>query len=317
MGKFIDLTGQKINGFEVIKRVENNKVGSAQWLVRCECGEESIRTTRNIKNYKHCSKCNEKKLNEGDIYGSWKVLYRTDNIGNEVAYMCKCICGKEKPVAKRKLLSGKSKSCGCMKLTKDGLTRTRQYNIWKLMKERCYNESNISYKNYGGRGIRICDEWLINDFEGFKNFYNWSLENGYEDDLTIDRIDVNGNYEPNNCRWATRRQQGMNKRDNTYIEYNGKTQTMQEWCEELNIKQSTLSHRYNEGLRGDELFADINNKIDLNKYKYISKNNHGLYIVKVGCKYIGCRKTEEEAIMLRDGYINSLENLDYKYIKIN
>lgn len=107
------------------------------------------------------------------------------------------------------------------------------------MKERCNNPNNPAYKNYGGRGIRICDEWL----KDYKVFKKWAIENGYTDDLTIDRIDNNGNYEPNNCRWVSNKVQANNRRSNVLITYKGKTQNIKQWALELGINYKTLHRR--------------------------------------------------------------------------
>lgn len=107
------------------------------------------------------------------------------------------------------------------------------------MKNRCYNKKLKEYKNYGGRGIKICDEWK-NDF---LVFYKWSIENGYSDNLTIDRIDVNGNYEPSNCRWATIEMQANNKTNNHFITYNNQTLTINQWARKLNIPRETIKTR--------------------------------------------------------------------------
>ena len=111
------------------------------------------------------------------------------------------------------------------------------------MKYRCYYQNHPSYKNYGGRGITVCQEWL----DDFMNFYNWSMANGYSDELTIDRIDVNGNYEPNNCRWATRKEQQNNMRNNVFLEANGERHTISEWSEITGINRSTISNRLRRG----------------------------------------------------------------------
>ena len=134
------------------------------------------------------------------------------------------------------------------------------------MKSRCYTESNSDYKDYGGRGISICDEWL-NDFV---SFYNWSMNNSYSDGLSIDRIDVNGNYEPSNCRWATNKEQANNKRTNMFCTINGETKTLKEWSEERGIIYNTVRHRLALGYTVEEaLDPDFSRKIpfksDFNK----------------------------------------------------
>jgi len=117
--------------------------------------------------------------------------------------------------------------------------KTRIYSIYKGMKDRCRYKTNDNYERYGGRGIRVCEEWLAD----YMNFYNWAINNGYKEGLTLDRIDPNKNYEPDNCRWATYKEQANNTRRNNYITYNNKTHTLTEWSEILGIKRSTLSNR--------------------------------------------------------------------------
>lgn len=129
---------------------------------------------------------------------------------------------------------------------KHGLSGTRINQIHRAMKRRCLNPNCYEYKDYGGRGITICDEWME-----FKPFYEWAMKNGYSDNLTIDRIDNNGNYEPNNCRWADWYMQANNTRTNRFLTYNGKTQTVAEWARELNISPKTLENRVTQGW-GDE-----------------------------------------------------------------
>lgn len=126
-----------------------------------------------------------------------------------------------------------------MKYTKHGKRKTKLYNVWNTMRDRCYNKNNKRYKDYGGRGIAVCDEWR-NDF---MNFYNWSIQHGYNENLTIDRIDNNKGYSPDNCRWVTRKQQARNRRSNINFTYNGETHCIVEWCELLGLKPKTVYQR--------------------------------------------------------------------------
>jgi hypothetical protein len=166
-------------------------------------------------------------------------------------YLCKCDCGKEHIVLKSSLLNGLTRSCGCYnneiraeqckKRAKHNLTNTRLHSIWEKMNGRCYCKTQPDYMRYGGRGIAICDEWK-NDF---KSFYDWSMNNGYQDDLSIDRIDVNGNYEPSNCRWVDEKTQQRNRRNNRLITYNNETHCLFEWAEIFGINPKILSQRLN------------------------------------------------------------------------
>lgn len=145
---------------------------------------------------------------------------------------------------------------------KHGQFGTRLYNTWAHMKQRCYNPKNPSYENYGAKGIIVCNEW-----QDFEPFYNWARNNGYKDNLTIDRIDFNGNYEPANCRWATIEEQNNNKSDTNLITYNGKTQSLSKWAKELNIKMTTLKARiYLSKMPLDKAFNPKNNTKKLITY---------------------------------------------------
>lgn len=134
---------------------------------------------------------------------------------------------------------------GNKNVVKHGLSNTRLHKIWHSMYCRCYYPTTNQYKNYGGRGIKVCEEWKHT--EGFINFYNWAINNGYKENLTLDRIDNNKGYCPENCRWKTPKEQSNNRRNNVCYTFNGETKTSKQWCELYNVSQTTLLDRLKRG----------------------------------------------------------------------
>ena len=157
-------------------------------------------------------------------------------------WLCRCDCGNETVVLGGNLTRGASMSCGCTRGGKPthGHCGERIYTNWKQMKKRCSNPNDKYFKDYGGRGINVCKEW-----DDFDQFYKWAMEHGYSDELTIDRIDNDGDYCPDNCRWATQKEQARNKRNNHLLTYNGETLTMVDWAEIVGIPYNTLERRIN------------------------------------------------------------------------
>lgn len=186
----------------------------------------------------------------GERFGKLVVLNNEPNLkSHSTRWKCKCDCGNIVIVYTSSLKSGATQSCGCLwkkKISKHNMYGTRIYCIYDGMKTRCYNKNFKRYKDYGGRGIKICNEW--NDKEnGFMNFYNWAINNGYRDDLTIDRINNNGNYEPNNCRWVDIKTQANNKTNNFFVTFDNETHTISEWSKILKINKQTLRSRFSNG----------------------------------------------------------------------
>lgn len=186
----------------------------------------------------------------GQTYGEWEVLQRLDVEKGSRRYLCKCTCGTVKNVRHGDLRSGRSTNCGCIKrqhFIKRNITHNlknhRLYSIWRGMKSRCYNANVPHYHCYGGRGIRICKEWL----DDFYCFYKWAVSHGYRDDLSIDRINVNGDYEPSNCRWVDNHTQANNKTNNNYLTIRGTTQTLTEWADIYEINIRTVKSRLSTG----------------------------------------------------------------------
>ena len=177
----------------------------------------------------------------GQKFGRLTALYRLHNYHkNHTYWLCVCECGNLAEVYLGSLRKGLTTSCGCL-VKKHGKSYEPLYRTWLGIKTRCYNKLDEHYKDYGGRGISVCDEW----YNDFMSFEKWAVNNGYNDTLTLDRINVNGNYSPDNCRWATRKQQARNRRNNKYFTYNNKTHCLSEWCEILNLNYSTVCTRIN------------------------------------------------------------------------
>lgn len=169
-----------------------------------------------------------------------------DNVTRVTFWKCKCDCGNTCFVRANRLVHGRTKSCGCLRKesnqkykTTHGKSKTSIYSVWHSMKARCYNPKSQNYHRYGERGIKVCDEWL----NSFENFYEWAIANGYKSNLTLDRIDNDKNYCPENCRWATIQTQNNNRGVSINITYQGKTQNLSEWCKELNVPYIRIYQR--------------------------------------------------------------------------
>ena len=188
-------------------------------------------------------------------FGKLFVVERAENTKNgQARWFCVCDCGNTNIVTGQDLRSGKVRSCGCYKLeqqTKHGDYNTPLYRVWTSMKNRCNCKTNKWYRIYGAKGVEVFVDWQ-NDFSKFKS---WALKNGYKKGLTLDRIDVNGNYEPSNCRWITIQEQQYNKTTNVYIQIDGVTKTLTEWCKEYKVPITTARQRIKKGLKEINIFV--------------------------------------------------------------
>ena len=189
----------------------------------------------------------------GNRYGLFTVVGRGENAKNgQARWICRCDCGQERLVAGNALRAGKALSCGCRH--KLGLHRThsmsgtRLYTIWVNMKSRCLKPNASGYSAYGGRGISVCDEWL-----SFEGFMEWAMSHGYNDNLTIERIDVDGNYCPSNCKWITSHEQAGNRQDSVFVTAHGKRMNIADWARELGCSPYTLYYRAKAGWTDEEI----------------------------------------------------------------
>lgn len=264
MGKLKDLTGKRFGSLIVKNRAENHKGRYVMWLCDCDCGNEVVVAGHSLisKNTTSCGCSRKNKVDSeaekliGQKFGRLTVISRAENcIDNQgrvqIMFNCECDCGNMIVVRKRYLINGHTKSCGCFKkevnsktATKHGMSGTRIYKTWEDMIKRCYNKSSNNYYRYGGRGITVFDEWLE-----FKNFYKYvsKLPHYNESGYSFDRINNDGNYEPENVRWANNETQANNKSNNHYLTYNGETKTVAQWSKETNIPTSTLHYRIRKG----------------------------------------------------------------------
>lgn len=182
----------------------------------------------------------------GNKYGMLTVIRRVENAPKGVArWECRCDCGNIVIVRGGNLKNGAVKSCGCLKgiankkRSKHNMTGTRLYQIWINIKSRCYRKKNPFYKDYGARGIKMCAEWR----DSFESFAEWALSNGYQDDLTIERINNDLDYRPNNCKWIGIGDQANNRRSNIKITYKNETHNLSEWCKIYGVNYDLVYNR--------------------------------------------------------------------------
>lgn len=241
-----NLIGKTFNELTVIE-YSHKKGNKHYWSCICTCGNNATCETHNLLNgnSKTCGASIHRIENLiGNIYGRLTVVKYSHKKGAKSYWLCKCSCGNKVTIRSDCLKDGNSKSCGCLNVdahVKHGecVTKTKLYHVYYGILTRCYKTNNKAYSHYGGRGISVCKEWL----DDYENFKKWSLDNGYKEGLSIDRIDVNGDYEPQNCRWVTQKVQSNNTRRNVNITYNGETHNLTQWSKILGINRNTLNFR--------------------------------------------------------------------------
>lgn len=258
MNKPKDLTNQKFGNLTAIElfSVGNKTDRRRKWKCICDCGREIILDSTSLIKGKrtHCGCKNIVPFTPlrqnltGKRFGRLLVI-EPIKIGKNYKWHCICDCGNETNVKACNLNSGSVSSCGCLwkensllrgkEAYKDGRSHERLYKIYEGMITRCYNKNRPKYHIYGERRITVCKEWL----DDYTKFKEWSLNNGYNEELSIDRIDVNGNYEPSNCRWVTMFEQSQNRIDTIFLTINGETKPLTEWARETNQKAPTIRGR--------------------------------------------------------------------------
>lgn len=210
----------------------------------------------------------------GKTFGRLTVISRAENIGRYTAWLCRCSCGTLKVVAGI-CLGRNTISCGCYqrelhsnirkKTATHGLSNTRIYRTWRGMMRRCYSKDSRYYRNYGGIGITICPEW-----HDVSNFKDWAMDNGYSEDLTIERKNVDGNYEPSNCTWIPFNEQSFNKHTTRYVTINGVTLPLTKWARLHGLKSYVLIRRLELGWTGKKLLKPVDKRFS---HAYKPKNN--------------------------------------------
>jgi len=209
-------------------------------------------------------------IENGQVFNLMTIIEETEPRKKQRQFLCRCECGHIGKYVLVLLVNGETKSCGCLRKktflernTSHGLSRTKLNAVYQAMKQRCENPNNTNYKHYGARGIKVCEEWL----KSLITFYNWAIESGYKEGLSIDRIDVNGNYEPNNCQWVKMKIQTRNKRDNIFIEFNGEKLCVQDWANRLEITHTTLTKRLKKWGIEKSLTTPKSQKNDTSSYR--------------------------------------------------
>lgn len=273
---FKNLVGERFGKLVVLSLGEKTKNRSTVWLCQCDCGKQiSARNKNLLEGITTDCGCISKKGYSVNKKIARLTLLKEIRVGSGRKWECVCDCGNKLIVKESLIREGAVKSCGCLKKeyaekgnVVHGYNKTRIQRIYNAMLRRCYSKKHIHYKNYGGRGITICDEWLGEN--GLKNFGEWALKSGYNDNLSIDRIDNNGNYCPKNCKWATPLEQQNNTRYNRILEYNGEKLTLSQAARKYNLDIHTL---YNRIKKWKDIKKCIETPIEKSKQRFKKKES--------------------------------------------
>lgn len=259
--KFVDRAGESYGSLQVLRRGPATPSGSS-WVCRCKCDREITVTASNLmKGQKACRDCslshNRQDL-KGERFGRLLVYEFHESRRMMPYWHCLCDCGQHLSVVSSALMRGHTRSCGCLMRettremsTTHGLSEHPLYDAWTNMKQRCFNTSHQSFHRYGARGITICDRWL-----SFDKFVEDMLPE-WQKGLTLERENTNGNYEPDNCVWATRSIQSRNKEHTIKVIVRGAIKTLPELADETGISQHTLWHRWKAGKQGEDLIRPV------------------------------------------------------------
>ena len=277
----MNLSNTKIGNLTITS--EYKKGNKIYCVCKCDCGNIVHIRKDGLKNKKDLSCGCKTKINYNDIlgkvFGRLTVLeYKMQRTRN--LYICRCSCGNTIKTDRNHLLTGHTQSCGCIREEKikkiKGLDNSRLHSIWNSMHARCYCKTHKSYHEY--KDLGVCEEWNSkNKHQGFLNFYKWAMNNGYNDSLTIDRIDNDKGYSPKNCRWVTPYDQCRNLKRNVWIEYKGKNKLLMDWLSELNMTRGKYNNIVWKNKKTPQEAFDIHLYMKYNRkkrcYEYKENNN--------------------------------------------
>lgn len=251
--------GMKVNALTLIQR----ETGNLKGLFRCDCGTEKWIKIAHVGNGVTRSCGCAKRVNHihaGQVFGRLSVVRELEPAAKKRWAECRCECGNVKRIEIANLFNGQTRSCGCLVKEqvralslKHGEEGTRLYRVWSGMKARCEIPSGDSYRRYGGRGISVCPEWSAS----YIKFRNWAMDAGYQDELQIDRIDNDGNYDPSNCRFVSPRKNANNRGNHVWLDAFGERKTMSDWARDSRcaVSYATLKTRIKRGFAAEVAIA--------------------------------------------------------------